>query len=399
MSAQIPAIEGGRPVRKDYLLFGRPLISEDEIEEVVKTLRSGWLSSGPKTTLFEEKFKEYIGTSYAIGVNSCTAGLHLALIVSGIGEGDEVITTPLTFCATSNTILHVGARPVFVDVRMDDYNIDPEGMEARITPRTKAIVPVHLYGHPCEMEEILRIGNRHGLRIISDCAHAIEAEYKGKKVGGMGDLCCFSFYATKNLTTGEGGMITTNDPDVDKRLRAIRLHGLSADAWRRYGEGGPAHYDVDYLGYKYNMTDIQAAIGLGQLEKIDLYHKRRREYWEMYDEAFSEMEEILRPPILEGVVHAYHLYPILVKENLLKIDRDRFREALHEEGIGTGIHFIPLHLFSLYKKRFGFRPGEFPNAEYIGAHTISLPLSPSMERRDVEEVIEAVEKLVRYYRR
>lgn len=394
-----PAIAGGKPIREKYLAFGGPLISEDEIKEVVDTLRSGWLSTGPKTVAFENKFKEYIGRSYAIGVNSCTAALHLALMVSGIGEGDEVITTPLTFCATSNVILHLGARPVFVDVRMDDYNIDPDRIQERITKKTRAILPVHLYGHPCEMEAILGIADRYRLKVISDCAHAIESEYKGVKVGGMGDISCFSFYATKNLTTGEGGMITTNDPCLDERLRVLRLHGLSADAWKRYGEVDPSHYDVSIPGYKYNMMDIQAAIGLRQLEKIDEYHKRRERYWKIYDDAFDGMEEIKRPPVLKHIVHAYHLYPILVMEELLRIDRDGFRRALDKEGIGTGIHFQPIHLFSYYRRTFGFKKGDFPNAEYIGSYTISLPISASMEMRDVEDVVEGVRRIVRYYKR
>jgi dTDP-4-amino-4,6-dideoxygalactose transaminase len=398
MGSKIPVIAGGKPIRDNYLVFGRPLISEDEISEVVDTLRSGWLSTGPKTSLFEERFSAYIGSRFACGLNSCTAGLHLGLIVAGVKEGGEVITTPMTFCATSNAILHLGARPVFVDIRRDDYNLDPAKIEEKITPKTRAILPVHLYGHPADMDEILRIAQKYNLSVISDCAHALETEYKGTKVGRLGDLAAFSFYATKNVTTGEGGMVTTDNPSFQEKLMALRLHGLSADAWKRYSKEGTRGYDLETPGYKYNMTDIQAGLGLRQLEKVEKYLKIREGYWQMYNQSFGGMEEIVVPPELTGIRHARHLYPILIKTELLKIDRDRFRLALHEENIGTGIHFQAVHLFSYYQKTFGFKRGDFPIAEYVGDRTISLPLSPGLSPKDITDVIAAVKGIVEYYR-
>lgn len=399
MSSKIPAIAGGDPIRDEYLVFGRPVISDDEIDELIDTLKSGWLSTGPKTSLFEQRFREYIGTPYGSALNSCTAGLHLSLIVAGVKEGDEVITTPMTFAATSNVIVHLGARPVFVDIRLNDYNLDPAGIEARITPKTKAILPVHLYGHPCQMDLILKEACDHNLVVISDCAHALETEWRGIKVGALGDLAVFSFYATKNITTGEGGMVTTSNPSFDERLRILRLHGLSADAWKRYSKDGTTGYDVEVPGYKYNMGDIQAGLGLRQLQKVEEYLKTREVYWQMYNQAFSEVEGIITPLEPENGRHARHLYSILIKTELLKVDRDGIRRALQAENIGTGIHFPAVHLFSYYQRTFGFKRGDFPNAEYVADRTISLPLSPGLTKVDIEDVISAVKRLMEYYRR
>lgn len=399
MSSKMPAVAGGSPIRDEYLVFGRPVVCEDEIEEVIDTLRSGWLSTGPKTSLFEEKFAEYIGSQFACALNSCTGGLHLSLIVAGIKEEDEVITTPMTFCATSNTIVHLGARPAFVDIRMEDCNLDPSGIEEKITPKTKAILPVHLYGYPCEMDKILEIAKRNNLMVISDCAHALETEYKGTKVGALGDLAAFSFYATKNITTGEGGMVTTGNPSFEEKIRVLRLHGLSADAWKRYSKDETKGYDVQIPGYKYNMGDIQAALGLRQLEKVEEYLKIRERRWRMYSQAFEEIEEIVAPLEPTDGRHARHLYPILIKTELLKIGRDGFREALHKENIGTGIHFQAVHLFSYYQKTFGFKRGDFSNAEYVGDRTLSLPLSAGLSEEDVTDVIEAVKRIAEHYKK
>ncbi len=399
MDNKLPAMAGGKPIRGEYLAFGRPVICEDEINEVIDALKSGWLSTGPKTELFERRFAQYIGSQFACALNSCTAGLHLSLIVTGIGEGDEVVTTPMTFCATINVIVHLRARPVFVDIRRDDYNLDPSRIEEKITSKTKAILPVHLYGYPCQMDEILRIARENNLVVISDCAHALEAEHQEKKVGALGDLATFSFYATKNVTTGEGGMVTGSDLSFEERLRVLRLHGLSVDAWKRYSQEGTGGYDIEVPGYKYNMSDIQAALGLRQLEKVEEYLKIREQYWQMYNQAFSEIEEIITPSEPNNGRHAHHLYPVLIKSECLKINRNDFKEALHQENIGTGVHFQPVHLLSYYQKTFGFKRGDFLNAEYVGDRTLSLPLSPGLTPDDIVDTIEAVKRIASYYRR
>jgi dTDP-4-amino-4,6-dideoxygalactose transaminase len=393
-----PAIEGGNPVRERFLLFSQPKISEDEIEEVVSVLRSGWLTMGPKTERFEDEFRRYIGTRHALSLNSCTAGLHLSLKVCGVKEGDEVITTPLTFCATGTTIVHAGARPVFADIKKDTLCIDPACIEQKITPRTKAIVPVHFGGCLCDMDEINAIANKRDLRIIHDCAHAIEAEYKDRKIGSFPDIASFSFYATKNLTTGEGGMVTTDNDDFAEKIKIMRLHGLSQDAWRRYDIRGSSHYDVSCAGFKYNMTDIQAALGIKQLEKIEQFLKTREKYFKRYDNAFRKMDEITLPEQKGNIRHARHLYVILLNIEMLRISRDRFIEALKAEGIGSSIHFVPLHLHSFYKG-MGYNRGDFPVAEWAGDRVVSLPLSPFLKTSDIDDVIEAVKKLIMYYRR
>lgn len=397
MAEDRPAIEGGEPVRGDFLMFGSPLIEEPEIQEVVATLKSGWIGTGPKVTRFEELFRSYIGSAHAMALNSCSAGLHLSQLVLGIGPGDEVITTPLTFASTANTIIHTGATPVFADVQRDSMNIDPEQIERKITRKTKALIPVHLAGRPCDMDAVLEIARRRGLRVISDCAHAIEAEYKGRKVGGLGDLSAFSFYVTKNVITGEGGMVTTNNEEWADRIKVYALHGLSKDAWKRYSDEGYRHYEVVYPGYKYNMMDIQASLGIHQLPRIETYLKRRDEIWKRYNERFSDLPVILPAPVEDGVRHAHHLYTLLLDTDRLKIGRDGFQEALYRENIGTGIHFVSLHLHDYYRRTYGYRRGDFPHAEFISDRTVSLPLSPKLSDRDVEDVIRAVRKVLTYY--
>ena len=382
------------PIRQEFLPFHRPSIGEEEIREVEDTLRSGWITTGPKTKRFEEEFKEYIGCGHALAVSSCTAGLHLALVASGVGRGDEVVTTPYTFAATGEVILQVGARPVFVDVCEGGFNMDPEKIREAVTSRTKAIIPVHFAGEPCRMEEIIRIAREHDLVVVEDAAHALGAEYDGRKVGTIGDITAFSFYATKNITTAEGGMVTTDDPDIADRINILSLHGISRDAWKRYSSEGSWYYEVLYAGYKYNMTDVQAAMGLHQLRKLPDFLKVREEYVRMYDEGFGDMPEIVLPPRPRNGRHAWHLYVIRLRLEMLEIGRNEFVEALRAENIGTSVHFIPLHLHPYYRETFGFGWGDFPNAEDAYKRAISLPLYPEMTPEDVEDVIRAVRKVV-----
>lgn len=394
-----PAIEGGEPVRKNYLMFGSPDIREDEIKEVVETLKSGWIGTGPRVAKFEEEFKNYIGCKYARALNSCTAGLHLSMIVSGVKRGDEVITTPLTFAATANVIHHVGAKPVFVDINRDTINISPEMIEKAITPKTKAIIPVHIAGRPCEMDRIMEITKKNNLIVIEDAAHAIEAKYKGKKIGNISDLTAFSFYVTKNLITGEGGMVTTNRKEWADDIEAYGLHGLNKGAWKRYSDDGFKHYEVIFPGYKYNMMDIQAAMGIHQLKRIETNLKIREKIWNRYNEAFKDLPVFTPTPWGKEIKHARHLYILLLDTNRLKVNRDRVQEALHRENIGTGIHFVSLHLHKFYREFLGHIKGDFPNAEFISDRTISLPLSPKLTDQDVEDIITAVRRVVNYYKK
>jgi len=389
---QARASEVFEPVRSDYLVFGSPRIEEDEIREVTDSLRSGWLGTGPKAAKFQSDFRDYIGCKHALALNSCTAGLHLSLLVTGVGPGDEVITTPLTFAATANSIIHVGATPVFVDIALPSMNIDPARIEERITERTKAIMPVHFAGRPCEMDAIMAIAKKHGLLVIEDAAHAIESWYHGRKIGNLGDLTCFSFYVTKNIVTGEGGMVTTNNDEWADAIRVYSLHGLSKDAWKRYSDEGFKHYQVVAPGYKYNMMDIQAAIGLHQLKRVEEYQKRRREIWARYDEAFADLPFELPAPEEPNTFHARHLYTPLLRLEEVGISRDEFQQRLHRMNIGTGIHFVSLHLHPYYAETFGYKPADFPNALYVSERTISLPLSAKLTDEDVDSVITAVRR-------
>ena len=389
------ACEGGRPVRPDFLVFGRPLIGEEEIAEVVDTLRSGWIGFGPKCLRFESEFARYAHARHAVSVNSATAALHLALIVAGVGPGDEVITTPLTFSATANVIVHVGARPVFVDVDRRTQNIDPARVAAAITPRTRAIIPVHMTGWPCDMDAIHLIAARHGLEVIEDAAHAVETWYGGLKVGSLSRFTAFSFYATKNLTTAEGGMLTTDDDTVVERLCTLRLHGLDKDAWKRYSPGGFVPYQTLEPGFKYNMTDLQASLGLHQLARLERNLVARERLWHLYDQGLGGLKGLRTPvvPAAAGARHARHLYTVQLDLERLDVDRVRFVQALGAENIGTGIHFVPVHLHRYYSETFGYRRGDFPEAEYIGDRTVSLPLSAAMTAEDAIDVIAAVRKV------
>jgi dTDP-4-amino-4,6-dideoxygalactose transaminase len=376
--------------RKEFLIFGSPLIEEEEIREVVATLRSGWLGTGPKVTAFEKIFAEYTGARYALAVNSCTAALHLSMLVAGIGPGDEVITTPLTFCATANAVIHAGAKPVFVDVEKNTMNIDPEKIEDAITPQTKAIVPVHFAGRPCNMDRIGEIAKKHDLCVIEDAAHCTEGWYRGQKVGNIGDMTCFSFYVTKNIVTGEGGMVTTNREEWADKIKMYALHGMSKDAWKRYSDEGFKHYQIMYPGFKYNMMDIQASLGIHQMKRIEKYHKRREDIWRKYDQAFADLPVTIPDPPEPDTVHARHLYTLLVDVDRIELTRDDVQQRLHDMNIGTGIHFISLHLHKYYKERFGFKPEAFPNAKFISDRTISIPLSAKLTDEDVKDVMNAV---------
>jgi dTDP-4-amino-4,6-dideoxygalactose transaminase len=380
--------------RDEFLVFGSPKIEEEEINEVVETLRSGWLGTGPKVAKFEEDFRQYIGVKHAMAVHSCTAGLHLAMLVAGIEPGDEVITTPMTFCATANAIIHAGGRPVFVDIDRKTMNIDPLKIEAAITAKTKAIIPVHFGGRPCEMDEILEMAAKNNLIVIEDAAHAIEAVYKGKKIGNIGDIGCFSFYVTKNLVTGEGGMITTNNLEYAEKTKMYGLHGMSKDAWKRFSDSGYKHYQVVFPGFKYNMMDIQAAMGLHQLPRVEKYLKRREEIWQKYNEAFKALPVITPAEPSADMKHARHLYTLLIDLTKTKISRDEFLTGMTERNIGIGVHYTALHLQEYYQRTYSYKKGDFPEAEYISERTVSLPLSVKLEDADVDDVIEAVKDIL-----
>ena len=399
--AAISSEDTTQAVRSEFLVFGAPDLQQTEVDEVVATLESGWIGMGPRCIRFEELFRQYIGCANAVSLNSCTAGLELALDALGIGPGDEVITTPLTFCATANVVVHRGAKPVFADVDPVTGNIDPEQVRQALSPRTKAILPVHLYGRPCEMDPLLELAREHGLAIVDDAAHATEARYRGRKIGAIGDMSVFSFYVTKNMTTAEGGMLTTANAAWADAVRIKRLHGLSHDAWKRYSSEGFQPYDVLAAGYKFNMTDLQAALGIHQLARLEANLAVRENYWRIYDEGFSEMPEVQIPPQMpeallgSGSRHARHLYTLLVNNPPSPLTRWELVQALKAENIGTGVHFVALNLTTYYQQAFGYRRGDFPHAEYISDRTVSLPLSPALKEEDLRDVIRAVKKVLR----
>lgn len=391
------AIDGGKPLRDNFLVFGSPRIEDAEISEVVDTLKSGWLGTGPKTHKFEEMFKKYKNVDYALALNSCTAALHLACVVSGLKAGDEVITTPMTFCATSNVIVHTGATPIFVDAEKDTMNINPEEIEKHITEKTKAILIVHYTGRPCNMDAIMDIKKRYDLILIEDSAHAIEATYHSKPIGTFGDFGCFSFYVTKNVVTGEGGMLVTNNKEYDEQARVLSLHGMSKDAWNRFSSRGYKHYQVIHPGFKYNMTDIQASLGIHQLGRVEKYWESRLEIWNRYNDAFKDLPCFTPAPFEKDTKHGLHLYTLLLDIDKLKVDRDFILQALTKENIGVGVHYISLHLQPFYQQTYGYRRGDFPNAKWISDRTISLPLSAKLTDKDVEDVINSVRKILTWY--
>jgi dTDP-4-amino-4,6-dideoxygalactose transaminase len=393
------AVEGGAPVRSSFLPFHQPLIDADDERAVVETLRSGWLTTGARTKGFEKDLAAYTGAACCVGVNSCTAALHLALEAVGVGPGDEVITSPITFASTANVIVHRGARPVFADVEPDTFNIDPVRIEAAITARTKALIPVDFAGQPCDLDAIMAIGARHGLPVIEDAAHSIGADYKGRRVGGIADMTCFSFYATKNITSGEGGALTTNRQEWADRIAVMALHGISRDAWKRYSAEGYRHWDIIAPGYKYNMFDLQAALVRSQFDKLGAFHARRVELKARLDAGLRGLPELAFPVERSWAGHAYHLYPIVVRTELLNADRDIIMNAIQAENIGIGIHFRAVHLHPFYVETFGFERGMFRHAEYYSDRTVSLPLYPRMTDGDADDVVAAVRKVLSHYRR
>lgn len=401
LSSGDKAGEDGSPAPAKFIAFGAPSIGEEEIAEVVSTLRSGWIGPGHKTELFENEFAEYVGAKQAIAVNSCTAALHLGLLLRGVGPGDEVITTPLTFAATHNAILYTGATPVMVDIDPATLNIDPARIESAVTKRTKAIVPVHFGGRPCAMDAIRAVADKRGLAVIEDAAHAVGAVYRGRRVGGSGDIACFSFYANKNITTGEGGMLAFQDEALADRARVLRLHGLNQDAWKRFIEKKLILSSVQELGYKYTMSDLQASLGIHQLRKLEGFMAKREAYATKYDRAFRGLPQasILPRPAGTGDRHALHLYILRLNLDRLSKSRDDIVSLLREKGVGAAIHYQPVHLHPFYRERFGYKGGEYPHSEKAGRSILSLPLSPAMSEDDVELVMQAMTQTLDQCRR
>jgi dTDP-4-amino-4,6-dideoxygalactose transaminase len=385
--------------REEFLVFGQPDIFEEDIDEVVETLKSKWIGTGPKSRQLEQKIAEYIGVPYAVALNSCTAGLHLSLIASNIGPGDEVITTPMTFGATANVIHNVGATPIFADVDPNTMNISPEELESKVTSKTRAIIPVHFAGRPCNMDPLSEIASNHNLTIIEDAAHAIGAEYKGTKIGALGNLTCFSFYATKNITTGDGGIVTTPDKNLAKTIRILSNHGQDDTAFSSFQRGKNLYKSVVAPGFKYTLTDIHAALGLKQVGRLNSNLRRREEIWGRYNQAFHDLPLETPPTLDQDSKHAHHLYTLLLNLKHSQVDRGQLKEALYVQNIGTGIHYLALHLHPFYKKAYDYKVGDFPNAESISSRTISLPLSSALTDQDVDDVISAVRNVFKKYSR
>jgi dTDP-4-amino-4,6-dideoxygalactose transaminase len=390
----------------NFIPYCMHTIENDEIQEVVDTLKSNWLTSGHKTIDFENQFANYIGSKYAIAVSSCTAALHLALSVCGIKDGDEVITTPLTFAATTEVIEYQNAKPIFVDVDPSSFNINVDLIEEKISSRTRAILPVHYGGIPCDLNTIYQIANRHDLFVIEDAAHAVGTVYQNRKVGSFGNPTAFSFYPTKNITTAEGGVITTNDEAMADKMKILSLHGISKDAWKRYTSQGQWYYEIHELGYKYNFTDIQAALGLHQLKKLDQFNSVRERYARLYFEEFCLIPAIQMPDWYHlyfdkdrfpGIKNSWHLFVIQLEEKRLTIDRSQFIEELKARGVGSSVHFIPLHLQPYYAKKYGFKRGDFKATETIYDKIVSLPLYPKMTEEQLYYIIDTIKDIVRLF--
>ena len=399
MKRVLPAVEGGEAVRQEFLPFAKPSVGEDEIAEVVETLKSGWLTVGPRTKRFEEMVAGYVGVTRAAALSSCTAGLHLGMVVLGVGEGDEVILPALNFVAGPNCAIHLGATPVLVDVDPSTLNVTPEIVADAITEYTKLIVPVHFGGRPVDIDGIMEVARSRGIPVLGDAAHALGSDYGGRKVGSVADATSFSFYVTKGITTGEGGCLTSPNPDLVDRVGVLSLHGMSSGAWNRYSAHGSWFYEVHEPGYKYNMNDIQAAIGVHQMERVDEFRDRRAKIAELFHRGLRTEEAISVPASCDSGRHAWHLYPIRLRSEALKIDRDSFIRSLRDEGIGTSVHFIPVHYHGYYSKRLGYKRGSFPVTETFFEHAVSLPIYPSMSDGDANDVVEAVTKLLDYYKR
>ena len=380
----------------NFIVFGAAAIGQEEIDEVVDSLRSGWLGTGPKVARFERDFARYkaVPEGHATALNSCTAGLHLSLLSLGLEPGDEVITTPLTFCATVNTILHAGLKPVLADIDPVSLTIDPTAIEAAITPRTRALLPVHCTGHPCAMDRIMTIAQRHDLKVVEDCAHAIETTFDGRPAGSFGDFGCFSFYVTKNVACGEGGMVIGQDAAAIQRIKRLALHGMDNDAWKRFGGAGYRSYAVVECGYKYNMMDLQAAIGIHQLAGVERHWQQRRDLWERYQEAFRYLPVTTPAPLAERHRHGYHLYTLLINPDASGISREDFIAGMTARKIGVGIHYLSLPEHPYYQEALGWRPEDYPNALRVGRQTVSLPCTPYLAPDEVDHVIDSVRALI-----
>lgn len=394
-----PAMEGGKPVRDTFLPYGKQWITEEDIEKVDEVLRSDWITTGPVLREFEREFAHFVKAKYAIAVSSGTAALHIAVSACGIGKEDEVITTPMTFAATSNVVVMRGGKPVFADIKNDTHNIDSTEIKKKRTKKTKALIPVHFTGQPCDLDEIHEIAQENDQIVIEDAAHAVDSEYKGKKVGSISDLTVFSFHPVKNITTGEGGMVTTNDDQLAEQLEMYRNHGINKDANKRFGKEGSWFYEMQYLGLNYRLTDIQAALGLSQLKRISELQDRRKDIVKIYNKELDEIPEISIPYVKDNVKHGWHLYIITLKQNMLKVDRNKIFEALRAENIGVNVHYIPVHLHPYYKEVFGYKEGDYPVSEMIYTKIITLPLFPRMTDDDTYDVINAIKKVVQYYKK
>jgi dTDP-4-amino-4,6-dideoxygalactose transaminase len=387
-------------VTGDSLPFSRPSLGEAEIREVVDVLRSGWITSGPRVQRFESDFAAYVGSRHAVSVTSCTAGLHLALLAHGIGPGDDVVTTAMTWPATVNVIELVGARPVFADVDPGTLQLEPGAVEAARTPSTRAILPVHFGGQACDLDALGAIASAHGLLLIEDAAHAVGTEYRGRRIGSGGNLACFSFHPIKNITTAEGGMVTTDDPALAESLRLLRFHGVNRDAWSRYSGGSSPRYETVRPGFKYNLTDIQAALGIHQLARLDEFIERRSALAALYHQGLGDLDTLTLRTAAEGTTrHAWHLFVVSLGLDRLRCDRDRFMALLGERGIGTGLHFSAVHVHRYYRERYGFAPGDLPVAEAASESIFSLPLFPEMKDSDVARVCDTVRQLLKELRR
>ena len=380
---------------ENFVPFHRPSIGLEEIEAATQVLKSRWLTTGPVAHQFEREFAEFVRAKYALAVNSCTAALHLALDAIGVSAGDEVLVPSYTFTATAEVVTYLQARPVLCDSLPGEFNVDPADAERRITDRTKAIIAVHIAGQPCDLTALQQIADRHGLHLIEDAAHALPADFRGRRIGSISEFTAFSFYATKTITTGEGGMLTTDNEEYAQRVKTMRLHGISGDAWKRYSAEGSWYYEVIDAGYKNNMPDLLAAVGLAQLKKAETFQRRRCEIASRYLQAFSSLPELQLPPQTEEIAsHSWHLFILRLRPETLSIGRDEFIGQLKRFGVGTSVHFIPLHLHPFYQQRYGYTRNDMPNAEQAYSHCLSLPIFPDMTDREIEQVIAAVETIV-----
>ncbi|MCK9612751.1 MAG: DegT/DnrJ/EryC1/StrS family aminotransferase [Bacteroidales bacterium] len=383
-------------MRTDFLVFGEPLIEQDEIDELLDSVKNSWLGTGKKVAIFEKDFAAYKKAKHIAAVNSCTAALHLACLALGIKRGDEIITSAMTFCGTVNAIIHAGATPVLADIDSNTLNIAPGQIEKKITKKTKAIIVVHFAGRPCDMDKIMQIARKNNIFVIEDCAHAIESEYNSKPVGTIGDIGCFSFYATKNITTGEGGMVISNNQKIISKVKTLALHGLSHDAWKRFSDEGFKHYFVEEAGFKYNMTDLQASFGIHQLKRIDKYWERRKEIWNFYNKELKDLPITLPFAEVKKCKHSYHLYTIRIDKSKCGLSRDEFLQRMHKMNIGCGVHYLSIPAHPYYKKTYHLKESDFPNASIYGRETVSLPLSPKLTREDVTDVVNTVKKILNH---